>query len=106
MIIAVAESKSGVKIRLTQERWKHITNSHLEIGDKDFPKIMDTIKDPEIILKGDTGELLAVKKKPRSKVFFVVPYKEVDKEDGFVITAYITTDLRWLLQREVIWSKK
>lgn len=105
MILAVAKSKNGIKIRLTKERWEHITTSHLEINPKDFSKIMSVIKTPSMILKGDTGELLAAKKKIESKTWFVVPYKEVGK-DGFVLTAYVTTDYRWLLQREVIWTKK
>lgn len=99
-------SKNNVKIRLTKERWQHIINSHLEIDAKDFPGIINTIKDPEIILKGGTGELLAVRKKSGSRLYYVVPYKEINKEDGFVITAYVTTDLRWLLQKEVVWNKK
>lgn len=104
MLLDTATSKNGVQIRLTQERWTHITKSHLEIPDKDHSVIMKVISDPELILRGDKGELLAVRKKSRSKIWYVVPYKEAEK-DGFVLTAYLTTDLRWLLHREVIWNK-
>ena|SRR3989344_6145090 len=99
-------SKNKVKIRLTEERWKHIVNSHLELSAKDFSKIVNTIKHPDIVLKGDMGELLAVRKKSGSRQYYVVPYKELDGKDGFILTAYLTTDLRWLLQKEVIWNKK
>lgn len=38
-------------------------------------------------------------------MWIVVVYKEMSKTDGFVITAYMTTDSRWLFQREIVWSK-
>ena len=114
MVIATVRSKNGVVIRLTQERWKHITTSHLEINAKDFDVVMSVMEDPDFILYGDFGELLAVKKKARSKSWIVVPYKEtvvlrtkeIEQTDGFVLTAYLTTDLRWLFQRKIIWSKE
>lgn len=104
--IGTAISKNGVKIRLTEERWFHIIYSHREIDPSDFPIILEVIEDPDLILTGDREEVLATKKKPGRKDWFVIVYKEVNKNDGFILTAYITTDVRWLLKREVIWSKK
>lgn len=106
MILATAISKNGAPIRLTEERWNHIITSHLEINLQDFKTIISVVENPDLILQGDAGELLAVKKKHRTNSYFVVPYKEVSKNDGFVLTAYLTTDNRWLLQRKVIWSKE
>lgn len=106
VILATVRSKNGVGIRLTEERWNHIVTSHLEIDSQDFKAIMDIVKKPDFILKGDFGELLAVKKRPRSRSYFVVPYREIGRSDGFVLTAYLTSDSRWLFQREVIWSKE
>lgn len=106
MTISIAISKNGIPIRLTSERWLHIITSHIEINPTDFSPITNAVEYPDVILKGDTGELLAVKKKPRKSLWIVVAYKEVDKNDGFVITAYLTTDNRWLFQRETIWSKR
>ena len=106
MNVATAVSKNGVLIRLTDERWLHITTSHEEIGPKSVSNIMSVIKTPDAILKGDTNELLAVKKNARKSVWIVVAYKEVSKNDGFVLTAYITTSSRWLFQREIIWSRE
>jgi len=105
MILATATSKNNVVIRLTIERWYHITTSHKEIDQTDFSRIISTVESPEVILKGDTGELLAVRKEPRKKFWIVVAYKEVDSNDGFILTTYITTDSGWLFQKEVIWSK-
>ncbi len=106
MVLGTATSKNGVQIRLTDERWLHITTSHKEIEPDDVLAILDVIGKPDIILRGDTGELLAVKKKPRKKIWIVVAYKEyIAEKDGFVLTAYITTANRWLFQRKVIWNK-
>ncbi len=62
MIIATAISKNGVEIRLTDERWNHIIKTHPEIDPKGFSRIIDVIEDPDAILEGDVGEILAVKK--------------------------------------------
>ena len=106
MILGITTSVNGVKIRLTQERWNHIVLAHQEIKDKDFPKIMRVISKPDFILKGSKGECLAVKKVSGKKDWLVVPYKEIDQEDGFVLTAYFSNDLSWLLKKEIIWSKQ
>ena len=44
------KSKNGVPIRLTDERWSHITTSHTDMKDnKDL--LLKTVEDPEMILK-------------------------------------------------------
>lgn len=106
MILATVLSKNGIQIRLTEERWNHIITSHLEIDPKEYKIIMTVVENPDFILKGDLGELMAVKEKPRSKSYFVVPYKELSRVDGFILTAYLTTDSSWLFQRKIIWSKE
>lgn len=105
MNIGTARSKNGVTIRLTDERWLHITSSHKEIAPGDFSATLTVIKQPDVIFQGDTGELLAVRKRPRKKDWIVVAYKETDATDGFVLTAYVTTDFRWLLKRKILWNK-
>lgn len=67
---------------------------------------MKTIKNPDAILRGDTGELLAIKKKAGKNAWIVVAYKEIGPKDGFVITAYVTTDHQWLFKREIVWNKE
>lgn len=105
MLLAKVVSKNKVTIRLTSERWHHIAASHLEIDPDDYKSVMNTVRDPDIIFKGDQEGLLAVRKKAGKKVWIVVPYKEIDEEDGFVLTAYLTTDSSWLFQKEIIWNK-
>ena len=105
MLLVKVISKNNVTIRLTPERWQHIITSHLEIDSEDYKSVMCTIEDPDIIFKGDQGELLAVKR-TGTKIWIVVPYREIDKEDGFVLTAYLTTDSSWLFRKEIIWNKE
>ncbi len=106
MIIGEATSINKVKIRLTAERWKHITYSHKEIDAGNFSEILEVIGNPNAVLKGDKGEFLAAGRKSRSKYWLVVIYKELTKADGFVITAYYTSDVNWLFKRKIIWNKK
>ncbi|MEK9143083.1 MAG: hypothetical protein AAB481_00425 [Patescibacteria group bacterium] len=105
MNIGSTRSKNGVTIRLTDERWLHITSSHKEIDPMDFSTILAVIKKPDMVLSGDAGEFLAVRKRVRKKDWIVVVYKETDATDGFVLTAYVTTDFRWLLKRKMLWNK-
>ena len=61
------------------------------------------VKNPDYIFKGQAEELLAVSKLS-ARVYIVVAYKET-KPAGFIITAYDTTNVRWLFKKELIWSK-
>lgn len=106
MLLAIVPSKNKVSIRLTTERWHHITTSHLEIDSEDYKSVMDVVEDPDAVLKGDLDEFLAVKKKSGSKVWIVVAYKEITKNDGFILTAYKTTDSLWLFKKEILWNRE
>lgn len=90
------------KIRLTEERWKHIILMHPNLSTKQ-KKVLNTIRNPEGIIKGRKGELLAISKLSIGS-YLVVIYKE-NGNDGFIITAYDTTDTKWLFKKELIWSK-
>ena len=102
MDIDSAHSKNGVLIRLTEERWKHIVLMHPSLGEKQS-QVLKTVKDPDYILRGTAGELLAVLELSKER-YLVVIYKELTY-DGFIITAYETTDTSWLFKKELIWSK-
>lgn len=104
MLLATAKSKNGVSIRLTDERLNHITYSHKEINVTDYNKIVTVIENPVAIFEGNSEELLATAKFDKNK-WLVVVYREV-KSDGFVITAYLTTDFKWLCKRKIIWTNK
>lgn len=88
MILATVNSINGVSIRLTEERWEHVLDKHLELSDSDIDLILDAVRDPEYILSGYRGSLIAVVVLGRSRYLHVM-YREVNRDDGFVITAGI-----------------
>jgi len=96
-----AISKNGVPIRLTEERWFHIVENHDDMAGY-YDTVLDVVEDPDRILSGYKGALIAVKELARRRYLAVV-YRELSKTDGFVITAYITSKVR---KRPVTWRRK
>ena len=64
-------SKNKIPIRLTDERWAHITEEHCELAGMRL-EILDTIENPERVLMGGAGELLAVRKISSGKNLVVI----------------------------------
>ena len=98
-------SKNGVPIRLTQERWEHITRRHPEMENQKL-KFEETITNPDLIQKGDFEDLLAVRfysTTPLGQKYLVVAYKEIDEQDGFVLTAYFTG--AFSKRRQILWKR-
>jgi len=57
----IVKSKNGVPIRLTEERWIHITEEHSEMAGYYF-EVLETVKEPEAIYEGKMGgECIAVR---------------------------------------------
>ena len=101
----IVRSVNKVPIRLTEERWRHITRRHPEIRDQ-RERILETLAAPDMIQQGDYGELLAIRyyaETPLTSKFLVVVYREINSEDGFVLTAYLTN--RPSKRRQVIWKR-
>jgi hypothetical protein len=68
--------------------------------------VLQTIADPDRIQEGDFGELIAVRLYPETSLtrkHVVVPYKEVSRMDGFVLTAYLAT--RVSERRRTTWKR-
>jgi hypothetical protein len=82
----IAYSVSGVPIRLSYERWYHITENHDDLASY-FYDVLETIQKPDFVVRGNKGSLKATRNIGKKK-WLVVIYKEVSKRDGFVITAY------------------
>ncbi|MDE1860312.1 MAG: hypothetical protein KGH72_01190 [Candidatus Micrarchaeota archaeon] len=101
-MIGSANSKNRVKIRLTEERWFHITESHDELTGLSFD-VLDSIENPDVIVKGIAGELIACTR--IGNKYLISVYKETNN-DGFVITAYLTKSIKKLLKRGILWKKK
>jgi hypothetical protein len=97
----IVQSKNGVPIRLTEERWFHITEEHSELAGNYF-EVLETIEAPETIYEGKAEELLAVNEIVPGK-FLVVVYKETSDEDGFVITAFFTSKIKKIKKRKILW---
>jgi hypothetical protein len=100
----IAISKNGIPIRLTEERWLHISLGHPEVADY-YYEILDTIEEPEIIYKGNYGSLIAVGLKHEvSGKYLVVIYKETSQTDGFILTAYISNKLNPFIKKTILWK--
>ena len=99
----IVQSKNGVPIRLTEERWLHITEEHSEMAGYYF-EVLESLQDPEAIYEGKAGELLAVKEIEPGK-YMIVVYKEVSREDGFVITAFLTRRIKQIERRTKRWPR-
>jgi len=93
-------SKNGTTIRLTDERWAHISEEHGELADMRM-EVLETVASPERILAGGEGELLAIRQVETGK-FLVVVYRELE-DDGFIITAFLTRRIRSLAKRKQLW---
>jgi hypothetical protein len=93
-------SKNGVPIRLTDERWAHITAEHGELAGL-RPEIVETIANPTAIFAGNRGELLAVREIEPGK-YVVVVYRE-SQQDGFIITAFLTRKEHTLRRGQQLW---
>ena len=88
-----AVSRNGVPVRLTEERWFHITKHHPEL--KKFRSlVLDAVNHPNrLFLFARTGDMAAVaqfRQLVRLGVAsnLVVHYKEVSDRDGFIVTAF------------------
>lgn len=101
----IVRSRGGVPVRLTGERWRHIVQRHPEM-ESQRDRVLETLTEPDMIQKGDFGELLAIRfypETPLTSKFLVVPYREVSSDDGFILTAYLTS--RPSSRRVILWKQ-
>ncbi|MDJ0898721.1 MAG: hypothetical protein QNJ55_07910 [Xenococcus sp. MO_188.B8] len=101
-MLETVQSKNGISIRLTDERWAHITEEHCELAGMRL-ETLETVVNPSKILEGGDGELLAVREIEKNK-FLVVVYREL-VGDGFIITAFLTRREQYLNRRKQVWPK-
>ena len=99
----VAYSKHRIPIRLSPDRWAHIVEHHDDLaGYRDH--VLETIEGPNAVARGKAGELLALKSMGDRTL--VVVYREVSRTDGFVITAFFTTQPGRIHKRGLVWQKR
>ncbi|MEA3476463.1 MAG: hypothetical protein U9R23_08510 [Candidatus Cloacimonadota bacterium] len=99
----IVKSIKNIQIRLTEERWFHITEEHSEMAGYYFD-VLETVEEPELIYEGNAGECIALREIENGK-YLVVIYRELNKKDGFVITAFLTRRKKQLEKRKIIWKK-
>jgi len=100
-MLGTARPVFGVTIRLTEERWHHITEEHAEVAGH-LHDVLEAIGNPEAVYAGGAGEVLAVRPVAAGK-YVVVVYREQDAVDGFVITAFLTRRIRPIEKRIRLW---
>jgi hypothetical protein len=69
-------------------------------------QVLETLTEPDLIQRGDFGELIAVRffeKTPLTSKHLVVVYKEIVDTDGFVITAYFAS--KPSERRKTVWKR-
>lgn len=97
---STVSSKNAIPIRLTDERWAHVTDEHCELAGMRL-EVLETFSQRDRILAGGASELLAVREIRPGK-WLVVVYRESGR-DGFVITAFLTSRIGCLERRRRVW---
>ena len=94
-MLGTVTSVNGVSIRLTEERWQHITSQHPELAHEQG-LILEVVEQPERVLAGEHGQLFAVRTLSDKKWLLVV-YRELEAEgvilDGFIVTAFFNSKI-------------
>jgi hypothetical protein len=102
--MAIVRSVNNVPIRLTEERWNHVRTRHPEmLGMLD--RVLETVSEPDRVQQGDRGDFLAIRRypdTPLSEKYIVVAHREVSERDGFLLTAYLTSEFS--PRRRVVWT--
>jgi hypothetical protein len=101
-VIEKVLSKNGISVRLTDERWAHITEEHCELAGMRL-EVLETVENPSQVLAGNAGELFAIRAVSSGK-HLVVVYRELE-DDGFIITAFMTSKSKSLHRRKQLWPK-
>lgn len=101
----IVKSCMGVPVRLTPERTEHIERRHPEMTGEG-ERILETVSEPNFVQEGDAGTLIAVRhyaKTPMTEKYCCVVYRELNEEDGFIVTAYFATKpADW---RKIVWKR-
>lgn len=61
-------------------------------------EVLEAVEEPEAIYEGKAGECIPVREVEKGE-YIVVVYRELTKEDGFVITAFLTRRRKQLERR-------
>ena len=102
----VAVSKNGTRIRITDERWTHVVESHdYMAGNREL--VVETLEDPDAIVRGRKGELIALRHYSATSIsekHVVAVYREIGN-DGFLITAFMTSAPETIQRKGMLWQR-
>ncbi|MFO7634589.1 MAG: hypothetical protein R6W76_18710 [Caldilinea sp.] len=93
-------SLNSVPIRLTSERWWHIVENHDDLAGY-YDDVLETVENPQLLLRGHAGSLIAVRNYGRNRYLMVV-YREKTADDGFIVTAFFTDKVD---RKQAIWTQ-
>jgi hypothetical protein len=100
MILGIAESINGVPIRLTDERWEDILDSHPGLASY-REAVLDAVAKPDYILAGRRGALTAVVVFGR-RTFLHGFYVEKSRREGFILSALVEEKMN---KAKIVWRK-
>ncbi len=105
-VLQSTTSVNGHTIRVTYKQWAHVTENH-DYMSGNLDKVLESIAEPGRIVRGETGESLALRDYASTNITrktCVVIYR--DEPDGFLITAFLTSKPQKVEQKgETIWSR-
>lgn len=101
----IVYSFDKIPIRIPKERWEHVILGHPEMIDFEI-EVFETLSNPDVVFEGNNLEKIAVKDYliNLGKIIVVV-YKELNKEDGFLVTSFLTSKMSRLEKKKMIWKK-
>jgi hypothetical protein len=102
----IAVSRNGIPIRISDERWTHVVEAHDYMAGN-LELVIETIEDPDDLVAGSKGELIALRHYEAtvlSEKYVVGVYREFS-DDGFLITAFMTSRPDTILRRGILWQK-
>lgn len=110
-IVAIVRSIRNVPIRLTEERWSHIVEYHSEL-EGFLDQILLAVAEPDTVLESPREiepSLVAIKRSTQLVRYglpdrLAVHYKEVSKDDGFILTVFPISEER-AQRRYRVWRR-
>ncbi|MBN1346078.1 MAG: hypothetical protein JXQ73_25550 [Phycisphaerae bacterium] len=76
----------------------HIVEARDELAGR-MMEVLSAIEEPDWVARGYAGALVAWKGMGRKR-YLVVVYREINRSDGFVITAFLSSKAK---KRNVLW---
>lgn len=101
----IVYSFDKIPIRIPKERWEHVILGHPEMIDFEI-EVFETLSNRDVVFEGNNLEKIEVKDYliNLGKIIVVV-YNELNQEDGFLVTSFLTSKMSRLEKKKMIWKK-